>query len=111
LGSPGHVFFSCSKPGTYLGLDEMRDLSAGKNQGVLLELPPRSMYVFLGFARYALCHGVPHPEAGPEAPSDRITITWRSVKPHPQAEADPPWPLPTPEDAEADGVVMYAQRL
>uniref|UniRef100_A0A7S4UZV8 Uncharacterized protein n=1 Tax=Alexandrium monilatum TaxID=311494 RepID=A0A7S4UZV8_9DINO len=94
LGSPGHIFFSSSKPGTCLTEREMLRL-VRQRKGVLLRLPPRSAYAFYGFARYGLCHGVAGPNGGPHGNGfDRITVTWRSVKAPLEPALDPPRELP-----------------
>jgi len=102
LGSPGHVFFSSSKPGTLLTYTDMRRL-VRRHEGILVQLPPRSMYAFFGLARYALCHGVAGLGDLPSGDTfDRITVTWRSVKPPRAPTADPPCLVPPPGPSSED---------
>lgn len=95
-GEPGHIFFSRRGPrkGQPFPLSLANRLVKQK-RGILLELPRRCLYLFFGFARYHLRHGVPFlPRTGS---FDRMSLTWRWVK-APSALRPPPWPLPTSGD-------------
>ncbi|CAJ1378661.1 unnamed protein product [Effrenium voratum] len=74
----GHIFFSRSGPhkGQAFPLSLAKSLDA-KGDGILVELPRRSLYLFYGFARYFLRHGVPW--TGQERDYRRVTVTFRSV--------------------------------
>eukprot|EP00434_Breviolum_minutum_P006750 symbB.v1.2.005954.t1/scaffold351.1/size221948/5 len=74
----GHIFFSRSGPhkGQAFPLSLAKALEA-KGDGLLVQLPRRALYMFYGFARYYLRHGVPWtPCAGAYR---RVTVTLRSV--------------------------------
>lgn len=82
---PGFIFFSRRGPRKEQAFDIglARDLES-KGEAILLELPRRSLYMFYGFARYHLRHGVPWccPTAAgaqDDLHFDRITVTFRSV--------------------------------
>lgn len=108
LGEAGHIFFSGSKPNTCHSYAEMKKL-AEQRQGILVQLPPRSVYVFYGFARYGMCHGVAGVDGCADDQFDRITVTWRSVKTPQNATQDPPQLLPTPGDLEAEDIALWGQ--
>lgn len=110
---PGHIFFSRRGPrkGQAFPLRLAQQLQA-RREGLLLELPRRSVYLFFGFARYYLKHGVPF--AGTEASQaagqdhfDRVSLTWRAVpEPAGGTRLQPPWPLPASEED-----VVWGQRF
>jgi len=106
LGELGHIFFSGDKPGTQLRYHEMTKAQQ-QRKGILIPLPPRSVYIFYGFARYGLCHGVAS-TAGLSESYDRITVTWRSVKAPLEPTAEPPQELPAP-GSEWEGVGLWGQ--
>lgn len=83
----GHIFFSRSGPHKgqpfplSLALEERGD-------GILVELPRRALYMFYGFARYHLRHGVPWHHDAARGGYRRVTVTLRSVpRPMPAAPA------------------------
>lgn len=84
MGSePGCIFFSRRGPRKAAAFPwEMARALESEGDGVFVQLPRRALYVFFGFARYHLKHGVPWcgpaGACGPE-PYDRLTVTMRSV--------------------------------
>ncbi|CAK9053085.1 Glucose-6-phosphate 1-dehydrogenase, partial [Durusdinium trenchii] len=74
----GHIFFSRSGPhkGQPFPMALAKELEA-RGEGILVELPRRALYMFFGFARYHLRHGVPW--SHPTGPYRRVTVTLRSV--------------------------------
>jgi len=76
----GHIFFSRSGPakGQPFPLSLAKDLE-DRGEGILVQLPRRALYLFFGFARFHLRHGVPwHNPAAPGC-YQRVTVTFRSV--------------------------------
>eukprot|EP00931_Biecheleriopsis_adriatica_P114702 TRINITY_DN90616_c0_g1_i1.p1 TRINITY_DN90616_c0_g1~~TRINITY_DN90616_c0_g1_i1.p1 ORF type:complete len:516 (+),score=48.02 TRINITY_DN90616_c0_g1_i1:33-1550(+) len=109
LGDPGHIFFYGSRPHTCIPYAEMKRLAA-LGKAAFIQLPPRSVYVFYGFARYGLYHGVAPLAGVPHNGSyDRITVTWRSVKPSKRASLRAPHPFPAAEESDKQGVGMWGQ--
>lgn len=77
--APGAIFFSRRGPGKGrpFPLSVARELE-GCGEGMLVMLPQRSLYLFYGFARFHLRHGVPWCGT-PGTAYDRFTVTFRSV--------------------------------
>ncbi|CAE7201717.1 gsdA, partial [Symbiodinium pilosum] len=78
--SGGHIFFSRSGPGK----GQAFPLSVANNledrgEGILVKLPRRSLYLFYGFARFHLRHGVPWQNPAAQGSYQRVTVTFRSV--------------------------------
>lgn len=93
---PGCIFFSRRGPKKSLPFPlRLARALQERGDGLLVDLPRRSLYLFYGFARYHLRHGVPWPgtlrrrrgAAGAGGPGngyagpayDRLTVTFRSV--------------------------------